>query len=69
MTNSNVEWVCVHWSKAGKEIESVEIFATESEANDCADEITASWFNFKGEFVADPRESVTVMPRSEWEVC
>ena len=61
------KWVCIHWSKFGKEVESVATFDTELDAEACADDIRMHWFNFNGDFIADPRESVTVMLRSEWE--
>lgn len=69
MNGINTEWVCVHWSKAGKEVESVLIFATEAEAEDEAEWIRTGWYDAKGNFSADPRVDTTVMPRSDWEVC
>ncbi len=69
MNGINTEWVCVHWSKVGREVEDVRIFATKADAEKHESWVEKRWWGSDGDFIADPREGTTVMPRSEWEVC
>ena len=70
MNGINTEWVCVHWSKAGKE---VIVFATEDEAYNHSEWMSERYLQHQPprnlNFDIEPREHIEVMPRSEWEVC